>query len=286
MAILHRIVRYMDTPGDNPSGFHDRVLGLLGDILPHQYPAVEVPTVNAMQALIPTWDDPSVPLGPYNEADPETEVARPRNTQLIPGKYAALIIHRRRVKPKQAYQEIVGAIRADDALDSCGDVVSWLCAACTARGGGGGAQNAMPSVLHALVPVHLPPEVYQYLTQTVQGGLPGLAAPGVVGPESAATLVGALRALTRRESGDDGGRTTREPKSVADAYKETHPVLLRFCQVSSVDDVSLLCGNGWQQTVIRASSIRCLRRSCSGCVGSAACRRSSTSPLSRPPSSK
>ena len=183
VAILHGIVRYMDTPGYNPSGFHDRVLGLLGDILPHQYPAVEVagttfhlvgtptriPTVNAMQALIPTWGDPSVPLGPYNEADPETEVARPRNTQLIPGKYAALIIHRRRVKPKHAYQDIVGAIRADDALDSCGDVVTWLRAACTARGGGG-AQNAMPSVLHALVPVHLPPEAYQYLTQKVQGG--------------------------------------------------------------------------------------------------------------------
>lgn len=122
VTILHRILRFMDSPGDDPSGFHDRVLGLMGDIMPHQYPAVEVPgttfhlvgtptrlpTVPAMEALLPTWEDPSVPLGPYNEADPETEVARPRNTQLIPGKYASIIIHRRRIKPKQAYQEIVG----------------------------------------------------------------------------------------------------------------------------------------------------------------------------------
>ena len=167
------------SPGDEPSGFHDHVLGLLGDIMPHQYPAVEVPstvfrlvgtpvrvpTVDAMEALLPTWADPRVPLGPYAEADPETEVIRPRNTQLIPGRYAALIIHRRRIKAKQAYQEIVGAIRADEALASCEDVVAWLRAACTARGGGG-AQNASPSVLHQFTPLHLPPEVYSYLIQT------------------------------------------------------------------------------------------------------------------------
>ena len=251
VSILHRVLRFMDSPGDDPSGFHDRVLGLLGDIMPHQYPAVEVPgstfhlvgtptrlpTVAAMEALVPTWANPGVPLGPYNEADPETEVARPRHTQLIPGKYAALIIHRRRIKPKQAYQEIVGAIRADEALASCADVVTWLRAACTARGGGG-ALNALPSVLHALTPVHLPPEVYQYVTQKVQGDLPGLVAPGVVGPESAATLVGALRALTRREAGEDGTRVARDYKTVAEAYKETHRVLLRFCHVANVEDVA------------------------------------------------
>lgn len=254
VAILHRILRFMDSPGDDPSGFHDRVLGLLGDIMPHQYPAVEVPgstfhlvgtptrlpTVNAMEALLPTWEDPNVPLGPYNEGDPETEVARPRNTQLIPGKYASIIIHRRRIKPKQAYMEIVGAIRADEALLSCADVVTWLRAACTARGGGG-VQNALPSVLHtALMPVLLPPEVYRYVTQKVQGDLPGLSAPGaLVGPESAATLVGALRALTRRDGGEDGtARSARESKSIAETYKETHRVLLRFCNVAGVDDVA------------------------------------------------
>ncbi|KAI2504448.1 hypothetical protein MHU86_10037 [Fragilaria crotonensis] len=107
----------MDSPGDDPSGYHDRVLGLLGGILPHQYPTVEVPnttfhlvgtpvrvpTVAAMEAHVPTWEDPRVALGPFTEEDPETEVVRPRNTQLIPGRYASIIIHRRRVNAKQAY---------------------------------------------------------------------------------------------------------------------------------------------------------------------------------------
>ena len=254
VAIVHRLLRFVDAPGDEASGYHDHVLGLMGDIMPHQYPAVEVPgtafhligtpvrvpTIGAMEALVPTWLDPRIPLGPYTEEDPETEVIRPRNTQLIPGKYAALIVHRRRIKAKQAYQEIVGAIRADGALDRCGDVVIWLRAACTARGGVG-LNNAQPAVLHRFAPVHLPPEVYQYLTAKVQADLPGLASGraggGVVGTDSTASLVGALRALTRRE-GEDGERLPREQKTIAEAYKETHRVLLRFCNVAHVDDVA------------------------------------------------
>ena len=188
--------------------------------------------------LVPAWDDPNVPLGPYVDADPETEVIRPRNLQLIPCKYASLIIHRRRVKAKTAYQEIVGAIRADGALSTCADVVTWLRAACTTRGGGG-AQNAVPSVLHAFNPVHLPPEVYQYVTQKVQGDLPAVAtAPGTGGPESAATIVGALRALTRGDGAGNGTRGGKEPKTIAEVYEETHRTLLRFCRVTEVDDVT------------------------------------------------
>ena len=119
VSVVHRLLRFMDTPGDEPSGFNDRVLGLLGDILPHQYPAVEVtsaafhlvgnpvrvPTIEAMEGLVAAWEDPNVPLGPFQEEHPETEMVRPRNTQLVPGKYAALVIHCRRVNARQAYQE-------------------------------------------------------------------------------------------------------------------------------------------------------------------------------------
>lgn len=101
VVILHRMLKYMDLPGDEPSGFHDQVVGLAGDILPHQYPAVEVPgsafhlvttavrvlTVGAMAALFPTWVVDKAPtLGPFADEDPETEVVRPRYTQLIPGR--------------------------------------------------------------------------------------------------------------------------------------------------------------------------------------------------------
>lgn len=157
VSVIHRIVRYMDNPGDDPSGFHDRVLGLLGDVLPYQYPVVEVPnsalhlvgtpvrvpTVGAMTALLPTWDNPAVALGPYIEADAETEVVRPRHLQLVPGRLAAILVHRRRIRAKLAYQELVGAIQAEGGpAGAYNDVIVWLRAACTARGrGGGGAEH-------------------------------------------------------------------------------------------------------------------------------------------------
>jgi hypothetical protein len=43
VVVLHRLLKYMDLPGDDPSGYHDHGLGLVGDIMPHQYPTVEVP---------------------------------------------------------------------------------------------------------------------------------------------------------------------------------------------------------------------------------------------------
>ena len=61
---------------------------------------------------LPTWEDPAIPLGPYLEEEPETEVVRPRQVQLLPGYYAALLVHRRGVLAKTAYQELHGAMVA------------------------------------------------------------------------------------------------------------------------------------------------------------------------------
>ena len=266
VTIVYRLLKFVDSPGDEPSGFSDRMLGLLGDIMPHQYPAVEVtsaifhlvgtpvcvPTVEVMETLIPAWEDPNVPLGPYIDTNPEeTEMVRPRNSQLIPGKYAALLIHRRLVRPKYSYQEAVGAIRADNALEACADIVTWLCAACTARGGGG-ANNAVPTVMHQITPLFLPPEVYRYVTQKIHTDLPGIANTAGNATDTA-SLVGALRALTDR---DGVSRARGDPKSIIEAYKETHQVLLRFCNVKEANDVSPVwerlanCHKSEQQTLL------------------------------------
>lgn len=121
MAILHRLMRYMDTPGEEVSGFRDRVLCLVGYILPrHQYLTVDVPgttfhlgtvpvrvpIVAAINALVPTWDDPAVPLGPFPEDAPETELVRPHHVQRLPGYLAAIVlVHRHGVTVKVAYQQ-------------------------------------------------------------------------------------------------------------------------------------------------------------------------------------
>ena len=36
-------MRYLELPGEPATGFHDHVLGLVGDLRPNQYPVVEVP---------------------------------------------------------------------------------------------------------------------------------------------------------------------------------------------------------------------------------------------------
>ena len=59
VVILHRLLRYLDAPGDDPSGLHDRVLGLTGDILPHQYPTVEVPSTAFAWWELPSEFPPS-----------------------------------------------------------------------------------------------------------------------------------------------------------------------------------------------------------------------------------
>ena len=274
VVILHRMLRYVDAPGDDPSGFNDSVLGLSGDILPHQYPTVDVPhsafhlvgnpvrvrTVAAMAALLPTWDDTHPILGPYTDVDPETEVVRPRHIQLVPGRYASILIHRRRVRPKIAYQEIVSAIQAQHEEVSCHDVIVWLRAACTARGGGG-AQLAVPGVLHSFTPLHLPAEVYQYVTTKVRADLPALATPqdmgGDGGPVAAALLrtLGLARAAIGEE-GIGGREGTKAPKTIVEAYKETYATLLRYCNVASSDSVAPVwtrlanCHKSEQHTVL------------------------------------
>ncbi|KAI2499710.1 hypothetical protein MHU86_14791 [Fragilaria crotonensis] len=260
VTILHRFMRYLDMPGEQASGFHDQVLGLQGDIMPHQYPAVEVPnsvfhlvqapvrvpTVAAMAVLMPTWEDPSVPLGPFTDADPETEVVRPRNVQLLPGHYASLIIHRRRMSAKVVYQELYGSMLARDEVAACTDVLIWLRAACTARGGGG-AQNGSPCVHYPLTAVHLPEQVYRYLIGKVRADLPALGDPDPATAEVTGTLAGALRALTNARPGREGTApeeraTVKEPKLLQDVYRETYRTLLRFCNVSRPEDVAPLWG--------------------------------------------
>jgi hypothetical protein len=205
-------------------------------------------------------------LGPYTDEDPETEVVRPRNVQLIPGYYAAILVHRRCVTAKQAYEDIVGAIQARGELEICQDIITWLKAACTARGGMG-AQNNIPVVYHPLTPVHLPAEVYAYLTSKVRGDLLALMAPDTAAAELTGTLAGALRALTRegaggtieerqeREKQKPYRRSTRKPTGRCSAIVTWgHRATLHRCGVDS-------------QIARRANSTRCLFKSSSGCAG-------------------
>jgi hypothetical protein len=115
VTVLHWMMRCVDMPGEVAPGYHDTIIGLRGDIMPHQYPVVavtstafhlaastpvQVRTTDA-NTLLPTWEDPVTPLGPFDaEMDPETEVVRPRHMQLVPGYHVALFVHWRGLSAK------------------------------------------------------------------------------------------------------------------------------------------------------------------------------------------
>lgn len=254
VRILHRLMRYLDLPGEQPTGYHDRVLALLGDVRPMQYPVVEVPgtafhlagvaggvrvpTAQAMDGIMADWVVDDQNIGPFLEDDDDTIMVRPRHIQLLPTRYAALLVHRDGLSPKSAYVELAGAIQADGNTVACADVLTWLRAAFTARGGG--AQPNDSIVLHPIPPVHLPQLVYLYVTTKVAGDLPALRAREPGGEALTAHLARTLLAAggggpAFRDEGETG---EKGPKTVREAFKETFPLLLRFNRVDQVEEVA------------------------------------------------
>lgn len=249
VRILHRLMRYLELPGEHPTGYNDRVLALLGDVRPNQYPVVEVPnttfhlagmgvripTAAAMDGLVAEWIVDDNNMGPYLDADPNTVVVRPRHVQLLPTRYAALLVHRDGLSPKAAYNELSGAIHADGNDVACADVLTWLRAAFTARGGGG----PLPGdsiLLHTLPAVHMPHLVYTFVSSKVASDLPALRPRGPgreEGRMDAAALLAAAGIPALPAGGGD-----RAPKTVRDAYKETFPLLLRFNRVDQAEEVA------------------------------------------------
>jgi hypothetical protein len=267
VRIVHRFMRYTDLPGEPPTGFNERVLGLLGDIQPMQFPLVEVPNdtafhlitaqvrvpvLVAMAGIIAAWDDRLDPyLGPYNDGDLGTELVRPRNLQLLPSRYAALLVNRDAVTPKQAYTELAAALTTDGNLAACVDMLTWLRAACTARpaaaGGGGGA--AQSPVLYTLRPIIAPERVSRFVASKIMGDLPVLRNPAVYGqpapmapPLLAADLAGLVQNLAQaqRNAGMERRAQEREPKTIQEAYREIYPLLLRHCRVEDPLDVPMV----------------------------------------------
>jgi hypothetical protein len=271
-------MRYLDLPGEPPTGMHDTVLALLGDIRPGLYPIVEVPNTafRIIPAPVNVPTEPRmpeivamgtpVPLGPYADGTARTEAVRTRNVQVVPSQYAPILLGGGDgLAPFDAYQALRTALEVDGNLESCADILTWLRVASTARGGIGN-RAATPAVVLTLAAIHPPEPVYEFLMTKVQGDLPGTRAGAVGGaagaPPVGANLVDIVRALAdvrgqggRGEERDRGDE--REPKRVSDVYRETYTTLMRHCRVEHVDDVAPLwrrmanATKGEQQSVIQ-----------------------------------
>lgn len=110
------------------------------------------------------------------------------------------------------------------------------------------------------------------MTAKVKSDLPALQATGDPGGGATDAVVRAINALAAARGGgvEDGGRTIREPKTIADTYKETYRTLLRFCNVHTVDSVAPLwsrlanCGKSEQHIILTQEFQRiCMSRALS-----------------------
>jgi hypothetical protein len=268
VKVLHRMMRYFELPNEG-GRMIDLSMALLGDVRAAQMPVVEVdnthfsligagvrvPTAAAMPDQL-ARAPPGTFLGPYSAEDQGTEVVRPRMTQVIPTKYAAVLVHRDNVAPTIAYQELSGLFAADGVLDECHDVLAWLRVACTARGGAGDLA-ATPAVSQSFALLLLPTAISDYVAGKVYTDLPGIQHGG----RTTATVydqgLTAVQRLTADAGENNNARGGREPKGVLEAYRETYPVLLRYCQVATIEELAPIwgrlarCAKGEQQSVIQ-----------------------------------
>lgn len=267
VRILHRMMRYFELPTEG-GRMVDLSMGILSDIRAAQIPTVEVdnthfsligagvrvPTVALMPDHLAAAP-PGAYLGPYGAEAVGTEVVRPRITQVLPTKYAATLIHRDGVPPAVAYQELTGMFAADGVLDACADVLAWLRVACTARGGGGDLA-AVPAVAQTFPLLLLPEAISDYVAAKVHNDLPGRKQGGRPPPDGLDQVVTAVQQLAANVA-DVSGRSGREQKGIMEAYRETYPVLLRYCQVATVEELAPVWGRlargakGEQHSVIQ-----------------------------------
>lgn len=146
----------------------------------------------------------------------------------------------------------------DGVLKACADVLAWLSMGCTARSGAG-ELAAVPAVAQTFPLLLLPDAVSDNVATKVYADVPGRRTRGSEAPPAGGLdqVVNAVQQLAANvaEAGGRGGG--RESKGIMDAYQETYPVLLCYCQVATVEELAPLWNRlargskGEQQSVIQ-----------------------------------
>jgi hypothetical protein len=270
------MIRYFELPGGGGGGALDYSLALLGDVRSAHIPVVEVDNtvfslIGGTGVRVPTTAvmpdhlqaaPPGAHLGPFGADTPNTEVVRLRVTQVIPAKYAAALVHRDGIAPLVAFQELYGMLEADKVVNECADILAWLRAACTARGGAGDLAG-LSAVAHSFPLMLMPVTVSDFMTSRVAVDLPRRASAGGGGPPvgGADAMAAAVQQLAANV-GDLSDRGTREPRGVLEAYRETHTVLQRYCQVATVEELAPIWSRlargakGEQQSILQQELTR------------------------------
>ena len=240
VRVLHRMIRYLELPGVTAGGVTDMSMGILGDVSAAQVPTVvvdnthfslvvnagvRVPTVATMADHLDTAP-PGVSLGPFEPEVPGTEIVGSRIMQVIPARYASVLVHGTGLRASAVYTEIYGMLEADDMLEACSDVLAWLRVAATAWGGAG-ELSPLPAVAQHFPLVLMPANASLYVADKVGRDLPGRATNGTTPTPRDDGMAAVVRQLAENLVSERG---TRDVRGVAEAYRK----LTQCCNVSAI----------------------------------------------------
>ena len=139
--------------------------------------ALQVPTLANLDALF-DGDPLAETVGPFAANEVGTELVRTRNVMFVPPKYV-LIVLGQTLTPRQAYQRLGGAIRADGFEGDCAPLLTYLRAACTLPAG-----QLLPAVQRPAAPVlRVDESLYRHIRdEIVLRDFPRLREPAALEP--------------------------------------------------------------------------------------------------------
>ncbi|MGH7974086.1 MAG: hypothetical protein ACREBR_01070 [bacterium] len=145
--LAHRVTRYPSTFGKPPTPWDNQAYAFFTDVVEgqitslnfpttclHSTRPVNVPTTGAIAAQIAAADEDSDLLGPYQDGAANTEALRTRYAMFVPPRYVPLLLGQR-LRPKEAWAQVGGAIIADNKSEECSLLLDWLRVALTIPGG-------------------------------------------------------------------------------------------------------------------------------------------------------
>jgi len=183
--------------------------------------------------------DPGATIfGPFAITEPDTSAVIVRNTCLLPARYAARFLSRS-FTPKEAWEQIGGAIRADDAavVTACAPVLHWL-------------QYVLhkSNALHAASPCILPAFLAQvgmplreHRCKVNYGYMPALDDSAIITREAEliATRIGDVRdqLQLQLEEGRRLAETSKAKKTPCTKWPERIQHILNLAQVEVEEDL-------------------------------------------------
>jgi hypothetical protein len=248
---VHRPTAYTQNPL-RTTPWDDVNIAFIGDIAPGnfiktvEFPddaftltgAQVVPTIDGVTALLATHPNARV-LPPVILGAPDTQEIETRSLVQVPQEYVRLVLSHR-LSPRQAWEEVAGAIMNDNREVECEHLLTWLRVAVTQQVNAADAAAPLPPAnflgnMHVAFPaLDEDEDLHLHRWTVMRQDLPALDESNMSATAHMVSLVGALRTDRAVERANDDARRLQdtEPKLPSETkFKHTTIDWMRFCGV-------------------------------------------------------